>query len=162
MTAQREASHPLFYRVGTRRMRRRVLVGIYGGWLLIVALVSFWSLNFRSWFPAMELVLIATVISEIVFFVWLGRTYINAPRLADKELDERLLQVKNQAYRRAYLVLAPLATSAWILSLAALQWQPNDQGRIIAIALLFAVAMVAGTLPTAVVAWQEPDPEPVS
>jgi uncharacterized membrane protein len=161
MTAQKEASHPLFYRVGSRRLRRRVLVGLYGGWLMIAALVSLWSLNFGAWFPAMELVLIATVIYQLVFFVWLGRTYINAPRLADAELDERLLQVKNQAYRRAYLVLAPVAISAWILSLAAQEWQPNDQGMIIATALLFAVANVAGTLPTAIVAWQEPDPEPI-
>jgi uncharacterized membrane protein len=160
MTAQREANHPLFYRVGSRRMRRTLLGSLYGGWLVLAAIVSLWSLNLRAWFPAMELFLIATVLAQVVFFVWLGRTYVNAPRLADAELDERLLQVKNQAYRRAYLVLAPVATSAWILSLGAMQWQPNEQGKIIAIALLFGVAMLAGTLPTAIVAWQEPDPEP--
>ena len=161
MTAQREANHPLFYRVGSRRLRRTLLGALYGGWLLIAAIVLLWTLNFQAWFPAMELFMLAAVVCELVFFVWLGRTYVNAPRLADVELDERLLQVKNQAYRRAYLVLAPLATVAWLLSLAALQWQPNDQGRIIATALLLGVAMLAGTLPTAIVAWQEPDPEPL-
>jgi uncharacterized membrane protein len=161
MTPQKEANHPLFYRVGSRRMRRRLLVGTYGGWLLLAVIVSLWSLNLRAWFGAMEVFVIATVLVQVVFFVWLGRTYVNAPRLADAELDERLLQVKNQAYRRAYLVLAPLATSAWILSLGAMQWQPNEQGLTVAIALLFGVAMLAGTLPTAIVAWQEPDPEPI-
>lgn len=161
MKAQSEASHPLFYRVGTRRNRRRVMLGMYGAWLLIAASVTLWSLSSPRWFWSMELVLLATTIFQLVWFVWLGRTYVNAPRLADGELDERLLQVKNQAYRRAYLVLAPVAVIAWLLSLAALDWQPNDHGKVVATVLVFAVALLAGTLPTAIVAWQEPDPEPL-
>ena len=162
MMAQKEASHPLFYRVGSRRMRRRVVVAMYGGWLVIAAIVLVWSLNSRTWFSAMMLLVLTTSLFQLIWFVWLGRTYVNAPRLPDTELDERLLQVKNQAYRRAYLILAPVAVIAWILSLYALQWQPNDQGRIMAIALVVAVGLVAGTLPTTIVAWQEPDPEPLS
>ena len=162
MMAQKEASHPLFYRVGSRRMRRRVVVAMYGGWLVMAAIVLVWSLNSRTWFSAMMLLVLTTSLFQLIWFVWLGRTYVNAPRLPDTELDERLLQVKNQAYRRAYLILAPVAVIAWILSLYALQWQPNDQGRIMAIALVVAVGLVAGTLPTTIVAWQEPDPEPLS
>jgi hypothetical protein len=162
MMAQKEASHPLFYRVGSRRMRRRVVVVMYGGWLVMAAIVLVWSLNSRTWFSAMMLLVLTTSLFQLIWFVWLGRTYVNAPRLPDTELDERLLQVKNQAYRRAYLILAPVAVIAWILSLYALQWQPNDQGRIMAIALVVAVGLVAGTLPTTIVAWQEPDPEPLS
>jgi hypothetical protein len=162
MMAQKEANHPLFYRVGSRRMRRRVVVAMGCSWLLIAAIVLVWSLNSRAWYPAMMAMIVANSLFQLIWFVWLGRTYVNAPRLPDAELDERLLQVKNQAYRRAYLILAPVAVIAWILSLGALQWQPNDQGRIIAIALVVAVGLVAGTLPTAIVAWQEPDPEPLS
>lgn len=162
MMAQKEASHPLFYRVGSRRMRRRVVVAMSAGWLVIAAIVLVLSLNSRAWYPAMMAMILANSLFQLIWFVWLGRTYVNAPRLPDAELDERLLQVKNQAYRRAYLILAPVALIAWILSLGALQWQPNDQGRIIAIALVVAVGLVAGTLPTAIVAWQEPDPEPLS
>jgi multisubunit Na+/H+ antiporter MnhB subunit len=161
MTAQREASHPLFYRVGSRRMRRRVVLAMYAGWVVIAAVVLVWSINSRGWFWAMEVVMMATTVFQIIWFVWLGRTYVNAPRLADAELDERLLQVKNKAYRRAYLLLAPVTVIAWILSLAALQWQPNDQGRIIATMLVVGIALIVGTLPTAIVAWQEPDPEPL-
>jgi uncharacterized membrane protein len=108
----------------------------------------------------MELVLIASTVFQIIWYVWLGRTYVNAPRLADLELDERLVQVKNRAYRHAYLVFAPVAAIAWLVSLAAVEWQRNDQGKVEATVLLFAVAMLGGTLPTAIVAWQEPDPEP--
>jgi hypothetical protein len=161
MMAQKEASHPLFYRVGSRRMRRRVVVAMYGGWLVIAAIVLVWSLNSRTWFSAMMLLVLTTSLFQLIWFVWLGRTYVNAPRLPDAELDERLLQVKNQAYRRAYLIVAPVTVVAWILSLAALQWQPNDEGRIMAIALVVASGLAVGTLPTAIVAWQEPDPEPL-
>jgi hypothetical protein len=161
MMAQKEASHPLFYRVGSRRVRRRVVVAMYAGWLLIAAIVLVWSLNSRMWFSAMMLLVLTTSLVQLIWFVWLGRTYVNAPRLPDAELDERLLQVKNQAYRRAYLIVAPVTVLAWILSLAALQWQPNDEGKIMAIALVVADGLVVGTLPTTIVAWQEPDPEPL-
>jgi hypothetical protein len=142
-------------------MRRRVVAGMCGVWLVIAAIVLVWSFTSQGWFWAMELVMLATTLFQLVWFVWLGRTYVNAPRLADAELDERLLQVKNQAYRRAYLVLAPVAVVVWLLSLFALQWQPNDHGKVMATVLVFAVALFAGTLPTAIVAWQEPDPEPL-
>ena len=158
---QRDASHPLFYRVGSRRMRRRVVVAMYGGWLLVAAIVTLWSQTSQGWFWALEVVALATTMFQIVWFVWLGRTYVNAPRLADTELDERLVQVKNQAYRRAYLVLAPVAVVVWLMSMAALEWQPNDQGRTLATILFLGVGLLAGTLPTAIVAWQEPDPEPL-
>jgi hypothetical protein len=161
MMAQKEASHPLFYRVGSRRTRRRVVVAMCGGWLVIAAIVLVWSLNSRTWFSATMLLVLTTGLFQLIWFVWLGRTYVNAPRLPDAELDERLLQVKNQAYRRAYLIVAPVTLLAWLLSLAALQWQPNDEGRIMAIALVVASGLVVGTLPTAIVAWQEPDPEPL-
>ena len=161
MMGQREASHPLFYRVGSRRMRRRAVVAMYGGWLLIAAAAILWSLISRRWFLALDLVFLAATLLQLIWFVWLGRTYVNAPRLADAELDERLLQVKNQAYRRAYLTLAPVVVVAWLLSLGALQWQPNDLGRILAAVLVVAVALLMGTLPTTIVAWQEPDPEPL-
>ena len=142
-------------------MRRSLMLGMCGGWLLIAAIVTLWSLTSRGWFWAMELVVLATTVFQLIWFVWLGRTYVNAPRLEDVELDERLLQVKNRAYRRGYLVLAPVAVVAWLLSLFVLQWQPNDHGKVVAITLVAAVALLAGTLPTAIVAWQEPDPEPL-
>ena len=161
MTAEKEASNPLFYRVGSRRMRRRAVVAMYGGWLLFAAIVILWSSTSSRWFPAMDLIVLASMLLQLAWFVWLGRTYVNAPRLADAELDERLLQVKNQAYRKAYLLLAPVAVIGWLLSLAALQWLPNDQGRLVVTILVVGVALLAGSLPTAIVAWQEPDPEPL-
>jgi len=161
MMPQKEASNPLFYRVGSRRTRRRAVVAMYGGWLLCAAIVMLWSSTSSRWFLAIDLLVVASLLLQLVWFIWLGRTYVNAPRLADAELDERLLQVKNQAYRRAYLILAPVAVVGWLISLFALQWQPNDQGKLIVTVLVVGVALLAGSLPTAIVAWQEPDPEPI-
>jgi hypothetical protein len=142
-------------------MRRRLVLGTYGGWLVIAAIDVLLSSRSKSWFTAMDLVVIASSVFQIVWFVWLGRTYVNAPQLADAELDERLLQVKNQAYRMAYRVLAPVAVGGWLVSLGILQLEPSDLSRVVATVLVFGVAMLAGTLPTAIVAWREPDPDPL-
>jgi hypothetical protein len=37
-------------------------------------------------------------------------------------------------------------------------WQPNNQGYFNAFILFSGVALLATTLPTAIVAWNEPDP----
>ena len=161
MTTQKESSHPLFYRVGSRRARRGLIAGTYGVWVVVAAIATVLSSTSQGIAWSTEVVVLTSVLLLLVWFVWLGRTYVNAPRLADAELDERLLQVKNQAYRSAYQVLAPVAVIVWALSLAGQQWLPADQGRADATVLLFGVALLASTLPTAIVAWREPDPEPL-
>jgi hypothetical protein len=101
------------------------------------------------------------VANSIIQLIWLSpRTYINALKLADAELDERLVQIKNQAFRRAYKVVVPVAFTAWWLSLLAVTQQPGNEGLTTALLIFFGVALLATTLPTAIVAWSEPDPEP--
>ena len=87
------------------------------------------------------------------------RTYINTPQLTDAELDERLVQVRNQAFRTAYRVLAPAAVLGMALTLVAVTQQPGPEGSTNALILLLGVGLLAGTLPTVVVAWREPDPQ---
>jgi uncharacterized membrane protein len=147
---------PLSNRVGSRRFRRRLVVGTYAGWLLIAAIVKLWSLTSGGWFVSMCVLLIANATIQLVWS-W-RRTYINSPQLAESELDERLVQISNQAFRRAYRVFVPVALIAWALSLAVLDWQPNDQGKVNAFVIFFGVALLATTLPTAILAWREPDP----
>jgi hypothetical protein len=155
---RKEASHPLFYRVGSRRMRRRLVVATYGGWLLIAATVKLFSLVYPHWFTTMWALMLTSALLQLVWLVWLGRTYVNAPKLPDTELDERLLQIKNQAFRTAYQAFVPAAILAWSLSLAAMLWQPNDQGYVNGLVIFFGTALVGTTLPTVIVAWNEPDP----
>ena len=148
---------PISNRVGSRRFRRRLVVGTYGGWLVIAAIVKLMSLSSaKTW-----TVFVLLIASAIVQAIWLSRrTIINTPKLADEELDERLVQIKNQAYRRAFQVFGPVAIIGWLLSWAAITLQPGDQGTINALILFCGVALLSGTLPTVIVAWREPDPEP--
>jgi hypothetical protein len=95
----------------------------------------------------------------IIQGIWVGRrTIINTPALVDAELDERLVQSRNAAFRTAFKVFAPVALIGWIIAMAAVQLQSNNQGFLNAWLIYFGVAMLATTLPTAIVAWREPDP----
>lgn len=143
--------------MGSRRFRRRLVVGTFGGWLLIAAIVKLWSLNTGGWFIPLCALGVANSTIQLVW-AW-RRTYVNAPQLADSELDERLVQISNQAFRIAYRLFAPVVLIAWGLSLAALAWQPNNQGQVNALVIFFGAALLATTLPTAIVAWREPDPQ---
>jgi uncharacterized membrane protein len=135
-----------------------LVIGTYGGWLVIAAVAKLISLASPGWFLTLCVLMLA---NSIIQLIWLsGRNYINAPQLADAELDERLVQIKNQAFRTAYKVVVPVAFIAWWLSLLAVTQQPANEGATNALVLLLGVVMLAATLPTAIVAWSEPDPEP--
>jgi hypothetical protein len=151
---------PLSNRVGTRRFRRRVVVGTYAGWLLIVAITRLVTLPIPGWVtPGFLVFLGLALLNSLIGVFWLNRrTYINTPALGDVELDERLIQIRNQAYRRAFQVFAPVALIGYPLTWAALQLQPNVQGQINAFIIFSGVTLLATTLPTAIVAWREPDP----
>jgi hypothetical protein len=95
----------------------------------------------------------------IIQMMWVERrTIINTPALVDAELDERLVQSRNAAFRTAFKPFALAALIGWLLAAAATQLQPNSQGYLNSLILFMGVAMLATTLPTAIVAWREPDP----
>lgn len=50
------------------------------------------------------------------------------------------------------------ALIGWLLAIEAMQAQPNNQGLLNSFILFMAVGMLATTLPTAIIAWREPDP----
>jgi len=147
---------PVSNRVGSRRFRRRLVVGTYGGWLLVAVIVKL--LTSHS-FPVLFVVVIA---NSVVMFVWFARTtYLSRAVLAgDAGLDERLLQNRNQAFHRAFQVFALVVVIAGPLSGAALAMQPGSQGIIDGSLIYIGIILLAVTLPTAIWAWREPDPEP--
>jgi hypothetical protein len=153
-----EAWHrrPLSSRVGSRRFRRRLVIATYTGWIVVAAIVKMLSYGpvRPFWLP---MIMVATNI--IIQAIWVGRrTIISTPALADAELDERLVQTRNAAFRTAFRVFAGITLIGWIVSIAAIQLQPNDQGFLNAFLIFIGVALLATTLPTAIVAWREPDP----
>lgn len=151
---------PLSSRVGSRRFRRRLVVGIYTSWVVVALIAKLTSMTSSGWIISGFSVLGVVVAANLIISaVWLNRrTYINAPALADDELDERLVQVRNRAFHQAYRVLIPVALVAWLLSLVVIRIEPGAQGWNDAFLIYAGVVMLAATLPTAIVAWGEPDP----
>jgi hypothetical protein len=147
---------PISSRVGSRHFRRRLVIATYTGWLAaagIVKLLSFGPVPF-IW---LSLLMVGTNIT--IQLMWVERrTIVNTPSLVDAELDERLVQSRNAAFRTAFKPFALVALIGWLVSMAAIQLQPNAQGGLNSLILFLGVAMLATTLPTAIVAWREPDP----
>jgi hypothetical protein len=151
---------PAYNRIGSRRFRRRLVFATYGGWLLIAAIVVLSSMTAPGSITPPLVFPILFIANAAVMGVWfLRKTYISRELLStDAGLDERLVQNRNQAFRRAFQIFAPLVLVAWPASLAVMAAQPGEQGYNNAFVVYFAVGLLAGTLPTALWAWREPDP----
>jgi uncharacterized membrane protein len=150
---------PTYNRIESRRFRRRLVLATYGGWLLAAAIFLLASMIYPRSLPAYELPFLL-VANGIVLGVWFFRkTYISREVLStDSGLDERLVQNRNHAFRRAFQIFAPLVLLAWALSIAVMAAQPGNPGHTSALVIYFAVILLATTLPTAIWAWREPDP----
>jgi hypothetical protein len=147
---------PLSSRVGSRRFRRRLLIATYAAWIAVALIVKVLSFGPLPPFWLTQILLWANLIIQ---GVWVGRrTIISTPALKDAELDERLVQIRNAAFRTAFRAFALVALIGWIAAIAAIQLQPNNEGFLNAWLIFFGVALLASTLPTAIVAWREPDP----
>lgn len=141
-------------RIGSRRSRQRLVVGAYGGWLLVALLSKLFSPP-DSIFPLIPLLPLANAVAALIFLN--RRTFINREVLAgDSGLDERLVQNRNRAFRVAFQVFAPVALIAWLLTAVLLQ--RDTHGLNDAFLIYLGVALLGTTLPTAIWAWREPDP----
>jgi uncharacterized membrane protein len=151
---------PISNKVGSRTLRRRMVVAMYGTWLLVALAVMLGVQAQDKWVTAgLGVLAVGALATMTISVAWLGRrTYVNSPQLADRELDERLVQIKNQAYRTAFQIFSGFVAVAWPLSLVILFNDPTGHGAARAVVLLAGVGLLVTTLPTAVMAWREPDP----
>jgi uncharacterized membrane protein len=154
-------SETLWHRLGTsrwltnRRQRRRWVIGTYVGWLVIAAVVRLADMASPSWDRTVILILLANSTAQLL---WLGRrTYMSSPTFGDAEPDERLVQIKNQAFRKAYQVFTIAAGIAVLVIAWAITAQPGEQGFADWFVILCGLMLLATTLPTTIVAWREPD-----
>ena len=149
---------PSSERVGSRRFRRRLVIGTYGAWLLVAATLKLMALAI----PHFPEGLFATLSLAIGMLVLLGgRTYLNREVLrGDAGLDERLVQNRNLAFRTAFQVLVFVLVLAWPLTVLLAVVEPGLQGVADGSVIFIGVVLLAVTLPTAVWMWREPDPEP--
>jgi hypothetical protein len=142
--------------VGTRRSRRRLVVAVYGGWLLVAALSRLLS-SPDSILPVIPVVPLASALGA--FILLSRRTFLNREVLAgDSGLDERLVQNRNRAFRLAYQVFTPVALIAWPVTAVTLQTQSGHGPTATAFVIYSAAALLGPTLPAAIWAWREPDP----
>ena len=154
---------PTYNRIGSRRFRRRLVIATYGGWLLVAAIVLLISAIYPGSLFSYEALPFLFGANAVVMGVWfLRKTYISREVLStDAGLDERLVQNRNHAFRRAFQIFAPLVLVAWPLSIAVAAALPGRPGYMTALVMYVAAALVAPTLPTAIWAWREPDPLPL-
>ncbi len=131
-------------------LRRRIAVAIQllcypllfitGRWLgLSVSLASLLGL--------------AAVIGMIVY-LYRGTGYWQLGNAPDNQLDERQLQVRNRIYRLAYIGVATLVLAVLI---AAIFGFPLPQGYDNVQPFYWTISTVVITLPSAILAWSEPD-----
>jgi uncharacterized membrane protein len=154
-------SENLWQRLGTshwltnRRQRRRWVVLTYVGWLVIAAVLGLLDLASPYW-PRTVIILLLT--NSTAQLLWLGRkTYISSPTFGDSDFDERMVQIKNQAFRKAYQVFSMAALIAAPVTLWIATSQPGEHGLADAFVIWCGLTMLATTLPTTIVAWREPD-----
>jgi uncharacterized membrane protein len=142
----------------TRRRRRLWVVVTYAGWLVIAAVVRVLDLTAPDWPRTTVILLLA---NSAALLLWLGpqRTYESSPTFGYPEFDERMVQVKNEAFRSAYRVLSLSVVAAGMLTVAALSAQPGDQGIADGFVIWFGLLLLIALLPTTIVAWREPDPK---
>jgi hypothetical protein len=143
-------------RVGSRRSRRRRVVAVYGGWVLVAALSRLLN-SPDSIFPVIPVVPLASALGA--FILLSRRTFLNREVLAgDSGLDERLVQNRNRAFRLAYQVFTPVALIAWPVTAVTMQTQSGNGPTATAFVIYSAAALLGPTLPAAIWAWREPDP----
>jgi len=143
-------------RVGSRRSRRRLIVVVYVGWML-VAILSKLLTPPDSILPVIPVVPLASSLGALILLS--RRTFLSREVLAgDSGLDERLVQNRNLAFRTAFQIFLPVALIAWLVSAVTMQVQSGDQGMATAFVIYSGAALLGTTLPAAIWAWREPDP----
>lgn len=152
----------------SRRRRRRVVVALYliltgtiacGFTFLAAPVDENGEISAFIFFSILGLVLAGTTAFYLVSFAIRGSVQHVADK-GDDGLDERQRVVRDRAYRSACHVVTGALMSTLLYGQLASQfqlWLPPAGVFQIGLPLVFALTF---TLPTAIVAWNEPDPEP--
>ncbi len=139
-----------------KNVRRTVVVFIYA---VYISLLTYWTYLPGELFGIrLAAVQWLTVTGVVLFLAGFSVLYASTERLADRfqrpfhaqpALDERQLFLRNRAYFWSYLIFGVSIFFAWT-TLTGLNW--------FGIFMVFSGLYVS--LPTAIVAWLEPDPVP--
>lgn len=146
----------------SQRQRRVLVLAQYAGLFSYLTVTVFMD---DAWWLVLALVgVVATVLIHGKLLVRFTQKFADKE---DSELDERQTAVRDNAHRTAYQILG----SAIIVGLVLLQmsttgplsfrpWTPQLSIRSIVLPVTTTILWMYVTLPTAVIAWAEPDPDP--
>jgi hypothetical protein len=140
-----------------RRARRTLVLSAYSGYLAVVGV--FWLRSALDW-PGWTLwfASVPALVTLFSYFVLMLSSGAVA-HASDRHLDERQQLVRNRAYTLAYQIVGGLFLILTLLTLIALNngtdWLPRSLNEFNAV--FWGLWLLTTTLPTAVLAWTEPD-----
>lgn len=145
------------------RTQRRMLVLAEYASIFTFPMVSILSKS--AWWMLLALF---GVVATVLVHNWL--LLPSTQKIANKEeaeLDERQTAVRNHAHRTAYQILGTGVMVGLVLlqmlttgPLSERPWTPHISIRGVVVPVLTTAMWLYFTLPTAVIAWTEPDPDP--
>ena len=154
-------TRPVSGRIGSRRRRRWRVVALYGSYVLICASAAI-AANLTS--PVARTCGAALLIAGVAAAAYgvltlMGRTFVNAPNICDAALDERQRARRNEALARAYPIVGIFAALCLAYTILGDAWTPLRNFTVIE-AMFWGTFLLAISLPSAIIAWTEPDPIP--
>jgi MFS family permease len=155
-------NQPVSGRIGSRRRRRWSVVALYGSYVLICASAAITAnLTTRpAYAVALALLLAGVAAAGYGVFTLMGRTFVNAPNIRDAALDERQRARRNDALARAYPVIGIFMALCLAYMMICDDVWPRLRNFTVIEALFWAAFLLAISLPSAIIAWTEPDPLP--
>jgi hypothetical protein len=161
------------YRIGSRTRRRWLVVIMYAGYVVAGLTISVVLFRVMQGGQHRVLNLVVLVLLPVVILASMvsrsllsGRKWINSPSFPQDRFDERQRELRNDAIQRAYPTIRTAVVWCSTLSVLALEGSQVARwampwpfiGLIVLTMSLLGTALLASTLPTAILAWNEPDP----
>jgi DMSO/TMAO reductase YedYZ heme-binding membrane subunit len=89
----------------------------------------------------------------------MGRTFVNAPNIRESAFDERQRQRRNDAIQRSLPAIGMLSALCLVYAMLAGTLGPAWFNATVVQAMLWAIFLLCVSLPSAIIAWTEPDPQ---
>lgn len=139
--------------------RRRAAVILNYATYPVMGLFMAEMLTDNKWVNVVGILLTAGLILGTFIYLYVNTNLWNLGNGPDKNLDERQIQVRNNAYRHAYTVIASLVVVIGLYYAIALDkdalWIPQTYDQ--ASYFLWGAILLTMTLPSAILAWTEPE-----
>ena len=145
--------------IGPRRGRRRKVVALYGSYFLICGATAIQTLlhSRASGIAALVLLLAGAGAAAYGFFGLMGRTFVNAPNLRESVLDERQRERRSDAIQRSFPAIGMFSALCLLYALVTGTLVPAWRNETVVDALFWGIFLLCVSLPSAIIAWTEPD-----